>query len=76
MPRETRQDKAVRLLSTERVRLTALGPESCRAEVRGDTADYTVSLNGRWRCDCAAVGECSHIIAARMVYRAVRPALT
>lgn len=75
MPREGRDAKAIRLIVEQRVRLTLATPTAATAEVRGDEADYTVKLAGRWSCTCPAPGECSHIGAVRTIYRAVRPAL-
>ena len=77
MPRETAEDKAIRLLAGQRIRFSAVSPVSAAAEVRGETGDYMVTMaHGRWECDCPATGhQCSHIRAARHVYRAVAPAL-
>lgn len=76
MPRETRDQKALRLLSEHRVRFLQADGRSAVADVRGDTGDYLLTYaDGRWQCPCAAYGRCSHIIAAMIVYRAVSGAL-
>ena len=79
MPRDTRDQKALRLIAEQRVRVTQLAPASCVAIVRGDSADYLVRLNGRWECSCEqgkhSNSLCSHRLAVRTVYRAVVAAL-
>lgn len=76
MAREGRDTKALRLLQEQRVRFVQLAADSAVVAVRGDSADYLCTYTaGRWQCPCAAYGTCSHIAAARMVYRAVAPSL-
>lgn len=77
--RPNRNDKALRLIAGQAVRFHRLGVGAAAADVAGDSGDYHVIWNASgWGCDCEAAGhgrECSHIIAARIVYRSVRPAL-
>ena len=85
-PKETTQEKAVRLVATDNVRVVGASAETVAALVRGDTVDefgerprYRVELNGRWTCTCPhgclSRKLCSHALAVQMIYRAVRPAL-
>lgn len=79
--RETKQQKAERLLVTERIRVQSLGPGFIAARVAGDTGDYVVAwAGGKWVCGCEANQNfgrvCSHIVAVRMLWRAVQPAVT
>lgn len=79
MARETKEQKAARLIAEQRVRFTRLAADGCAAEVRGESGDYAVRLNGRWECTCEhgsmSRNLCSHALAAETIYRAVRPAL-
>jgi hypothetical protein len=79
-PRETKQDKAIRFIATERVRVQSLGPGFIAARVAGDTGDYIVAwAGGRWECGCEASSKfgrsCSHIEAVKLIWRAILPAL-
>jgi hypothetical protein len=79
--RETREQKAVRFIATERVRVQAFGAGYVVARVAGDTDDYCVTWAGKsWQCECEANRDygktCSHIIAVRMIWRAIQAALT
>ena len=73
MPRETVAEKAVRFISQERVRFQVLTPEYALATVHGDTNDYETGYKRRrWYCSCMnATESCSHIRAARMIFRAI-----
>lgn len=84
--RETAAQKALRLIADGRVRFTCVTPDACAAVVEGDTLDaygerprYDTRLAGRWECSCAhgvsSRGLCSHAMAARLIYGAIRPAL-
>lgn len=78
--RETREQKAVRFIATERVRVQAFGAGYVVARVAGDTDDYCVTWAGKsWQCECEANRQfarvCSHILAVRMIWRVVQPAL-
>jgi hypothetical protein len=79
MARETREQKAIRLIAEQRVRVTTLASDRAVAEVRGESGDYRVTLDGRWRCTCAhgelSRGLCSHALAVQTIYRAVAAAL-
>lgn len=78
-PRETKEAKSLRLIGEQRVRFTHLGAASCVALVRGESGDYVTRLAGKWECTCAHGSNssrlCSHILAARTIYRAVVSAL-
>ncbi len=77
MPRETKQEKSVRLLLEDRVRIGTLTRDLVGAKVRGDTDDYRVwrDERGKWNCDCVyGRHDCSHILAVEKVWRAVRNA--
>lgn len=77
--RETKEQKAVRLIADQRVRFSQLSTDGCRAIVRGDTGDYVTTLAGRWQCTCQhslhSAAMCSHIMAVSTIYRAVVAAL-
>ena len=79
MPRETKDQKALRFIRDHRIRVTELTTLGCVAEVAGDTGDYVVQLDGRWGCSCEhgcnTKALCSHVLAVQTVYRAVIPAL-
>jgi hypothetical protein len=75
MPRETKDQKAVRFITQERVRFSRLTPTAATGTVRGDTEDYESGMErGSWFCACVnGSAQCSHLIAARMIYRAIAP---
>ena len=79
MPRETREQKAMRLIAEQRLRFTHISATGCVVIVRGDSGDYVVRLAGRWECTCEQSNHtqtlCSHRLAARTIYRAVVAAL-
>lgn len=77
MPRENREAKALRLIAAQRVRYAHLAADSALVVVEGDTDSYRLTyLRGRWSCPCECQTTCSHVIAARTIYRSVAPALT
>ena len=46
-----------------------------RARCRGDGAIYNLTvLEGRWECDCPALGRCSHLVALGLVTASERGA--
>jgi len=66
--RENALGKARRYVSEGRVVVGAVDSATARAEVRGDGRIYTVRFdNGRWTCDCPALGRCSHEYALGLV---------
>jgi hypothetical protein len=63
----TARDKALCLLSDGKVRFVPGTRYHFRVVGSDPFADpYTVVIDGHDRCDCAAHGVCSHIIAARI----------
>ena len=79
MARETKEQKAMRLIQQHRVKLTNMTLLGCEAEVAGEGGDYIVKLDGRWGCTCengcGYKALCSHALAVQTIYRAVIPAL-
>lgn len=79
MARETKEQKALRLVAEQRVRFVLLRRGKCAATVAGETGDYTASFAGRWSCTCMhganSNGLCSHALAAQIIYRAALSAL-
>lgn len=79
MARETKQEKAVRLVAEQRVRFLLLRRGKCSATVAGESGDYATTFDGRWACTCMhganSNGLCSHALAAQIIYRAVLSAL-
>jgi len=79
MPRETREQKALRLIAEQRIRFSLLNATACVAIIRGDSGDYVVRLSSRWECTCEhgrhSSRLCSHMLAAQTIYRAVVSAL-
>jgi len=77
--RETKEDKALRLIAEQRVRFLSASPAGCVAQVAGEHGDYITKLAGRWECSCEhganSRGYCSHSLAAQAIYRSVVPAL-
>ncbi len=68
MPREKAADKAVRLLRDGNVRISRVSDDEVLAWVTGDHDVYRVTrAEGRWYCDCPAMGPCSHAMAAAKV---------
>src|SRR5262245_4671428 len=66
--RERASEKAKRYLAEGHLVIRTVTPESARAECRGDGAIYQVGFqDGRWFCDCPALGRCSHMYALGLV---------
>ncbi len=70
--RETKQAKALRLLSQARMSVVQASDTGFEAEVRGDTGRHHVDWSrGSWHCTCphlARTTACSHILAALLVW--------
>lgn len=78
MGRENVADKGRRLLTEGRLNVQIVDPNrraAVQAECRGDSGEvYALGFDSRrneWRCNCEARGECSHLIALKLV--TVRP---
>lgn len=72
MSKETKEEKAIRYLSSGRVAVYEVLPEYDYAEVRvtGDTGGepYIVHREENvWSCDCPAQVVCAHILACKAI---------
>lgn len=70
MPRETAFERARRLVSEGRLRLTSVHGGHVTATCRGDSASlYRVRHvpGAGWACNCPARSRCGHIIACQLV---------
>lgn len=74
--RESAADKAVRLIAEHRVRVTKANERGIALEVTGDSGDYRVlrfvnrAAAVEESCTCPSpTRNCSHIIAARLLWR-------
>lgn len=74
MPRETKADKARRLLAEGRLTIVRVDPERrvIVARCKGDSGEeYTLGYdprgNGRWGCTCPGRAKCSHLLALQLV---------
>jgi hypothetical protein len=66
--RENALNKGRRYVSEGRLVIRSLSAEAARAECRGDGRTYSVGFaNGRWFCNCPALGRCSHQYALGLV---------
>jgi uncharacterized Zn finger protein len=71
--RENVQTKAHRLLKEGRITVHRVGDGSriIYAQARGDSAHiYDLGYDPRnqgWRCTCEARGECSHLVALKLI---------
>jgi hypothetical protein len=65
--RENALNKGRRYVAEGRLVVRSVTAESARAECRGDGAIYKVGYDGRWFCDCPALGRCSHQYALGLV---------
>jgi hypothetical protein len=66
--RENARAKGLRYLCEHRLTVLRVEPERVEAECRGGGAVYKVGWrDGRWRCDCPAMGTCSHLHALQAV---------
>jgi len=76
MPRETLDEKAVRYVSTGRIKLVRVEGDNIDATVSGDASKtYVVTHRpSGWRCSCiATVLRCSHVAGVAMVTLAPEP---
>jgi uncharacterized Zn finger protein len=68
VPRELVAEKAKRYLGEGRVIVTAVGPGSATASVRGDGAVWIVTYSDHeWACTCPNRTTCTHLRAVRLV---------
>ena len=69
MSRETVTAKAARYLSEGRLVVTAEHGDHVTAVCRGDGDSYQLGHHPRhgWHCNCAARGDCAHLVALRLV---------
>jgi hypothetical protein len=66
--RENALNKGRRYAAEGRLVVRAVDAQSARAECRGDGTIYTLGFeNGRWTCNCPALGRCSHQYALGLV---------
>jgi uncharacterized Zn finger protein len=67
--RVTKQDKAMRLLTTRQLLVTRVSGDFIEAECRGDSGSiYNLGFDGeRWWCSCPARVDCKHLIALQTV---------
>jgi hypothetical protein len=66
--RENALGKARRYVAEGRLVVRVVDATTARAECRGDGASYEVRFeNGRWFCNCPALGRCSHEYALGLV---------
>jgi len=70
MTKETKTEKAKRLLTTGCVLVEFADEEKIMAKVAGDTSGYQVWIKDEPRCSCPnRQGDCSHIEAVKMIWR-------
>lgn len=75
MPRETAEQKAVRLIADGHLKVEKVLARLVVATCEGDAAIYHLGFDprarngaGEWRCTCPELkGKCSHLIALRLV---------
>lgn len=67
--RENAAAKARRLLTEGRLTVLHVGPGEVVAACKGDSgAVHRIAYaEGRWLCDCPALGPCSHAMATALV---------
>ncbi len=67
--RESTPEKALRLLTQGRLRVTKVDGDLVKAECRGDSGRvYELGHNnGQWICSCPARTSCSHMMALWLV---------
>ena len=66
--RENALNKGRRYVAEGRLVIRSVDAGSARAECRGDGAIYAVGFaDGRWSCNCPALGRCSHEYALGLV---------
>ena len=68
MTRENAAAKGRRYVGEGRLVVEHATGGEVRARCRGDGAVYRLGFkNGKWRCDCPALGRCSHLVALGLV---------
>ena len=68
--RENKEAKARRYLCEGRLIVTAVDSSSIEATCRGGGDVYALGCDrGYWWCGCSAVGECSHVVALKLITR-------
>lgn len=68
MPRENARAKGARYLGEHRLTVLRVDRESVEAECRGGGTVYWLGWkDGRWSCNCPALGLCSHLFALQAV---------
>lgn len=66
--RESAQAKGLRYLAEHRLTVLRVDAERVEAECRGGRALYRLGWqDGTWRCNCPALGTCSHLHALMAV---------
>jgi hypothetical protein len=66
--RENARAKGARYLAEHRLTVFYVDSDRIAAECRGGGAIYDLGWTGeRWRCDCPALGMCSHLYALQAV---------
>jgi hypothetical protein len=66
--RENARAKGARYLAEHRLTVLRVDRERVEAECRGGGAVYRLGWReGVWRCDCPALGRCSHLHALQAV---------
>ena len=66
--RENASGKARRYVAEGRLIIRSVDANSAHAQCRGDGAVYELGFeNGRWFCNCPALGRCSHQFALGLV---------
>jgi uncharacterized Zn finger protein len=68
MSRENARVKGLRYLAEHRLTVLRVDSERVEAECRGGGAVYRLGWqDGKWRCDCPALGACAHLHALQAV---------
>ncbi len=71
--RENAQTKGKRYVAEGRLLVDHVANAEIRARCRGDGAIYRLTVrDGRWTCDCPALGRCSHLYALGLVVATTR----
>jgi hypothetical protein len=66
--RENALNKGRRYCAEGRLVVRSVNAKSAKAQCRGDGAIYALGFeNGRWFCNCPALGRCSHQYALGLV---------
>ena len=69
MARENAATKARRLLTEGRLMVSFAAGNLIEADVRGDSGHiyHVIHSPGKWSCNCAARGRCSHVSAVMLI---------